>query len=199
MLDIDGTIYQTVDLKERTWHATSSNGRSIGIEIANMGAYPPGAHKALEEWYPRDKDGKVFIQVPERFGDPMIYTKNFVGRPARPELVHGTVQDKELLQYDLTPQQYAALTKLTAALCKVFPKIACDYPREADGKLATKKLGDEELKRYQGVLGHFHVQANKIDPGPAMNWDFVIGGARRALGLAPVADVKGVKPGLVAR
>ena len=40
MLDLDGTIYQTLDLKERAWHATTSNSRSVGIEIANMGAYP---------------------------------------------------------------------------------------------------------------------------------------------------------------
>jgi len=36
MLDLDGTIYQTLDVKERAWHATSSNSRSVGIEIANM-------------------------------------------------------------------------------------------------------------------------------------------------------------------
>jgi N-acetyl-anhydromuramyl-L-alanine amidase AmpD len=37
MLDLDGTIYQTLDLKERASHATIANSRSIGIEIANMG------------------------------------------------------------------------------------------------------------------------------------------------------------------
>lgn len=182
MLDVDGTIYQTVDLKERTWHATTSNSRSIGIEIANMGAYPPGAHKALAEWYPRDAQGP-YLKVPERYGDPMIYTAGFVGRPARPELVRGNVQGTELLQYDLTPEQYAALTKLTAALCKVFPKLACDYPRDAAGKLVTRKLPDADLKTFQGVLGHYHVQTNKTDPGPALDWDRVIGGARRVLGL----------------
>ena len=182
MLDVDGTIYQTLDLKERAWHATSSNTRSVGIEIANMGAYPPGAHKALEEWYPIDAQGP-YLKVPERLGDPMIFTKDFVGRPARSELVRGVVQGTELLQYDLTPQQYAALTKLTAALCKVFPKITCDYPRDPEGKLVTKKLPDETLKAYGGVLGHYHVQTNKTDPGPAFDWDRVIGGARRLLGL----------------
>jgi len=40
MLDVDGTIYQTLDLKERAWHATIANSRSVGIEIANIGAYP---------------------------------------------------------------------------------------------------------------------------------------------------------------
>ena len=52
MLDVDGTIYQTLDLKERARHATISNNRSIGIEIANIGAYPPkGDAKPLDRWY----------------------------------------------------------------------------------------------------------------------------------------------------
>jgi N-acetyl-anhydromuramyl-L-alanine amidase AmpD len=186
MLDIDGTIYQTLDLKERAYHATTSNTRSVGIEIANMGAYPPGIMKVLDEWYPKDAQGHPYIHVPERFGDPMIYRKPFTGRPARPEPVHGVVQGTDLMQYDFTPEQYAALTKLTAALCKVFPKITCDYPRGEDGKVLPKKLPDEELKAYHGVLGHFHVQTNKTDPGPAFDWDKVVGGARQELGLPPV-------------
>lgn len=186
MIDIDGTIYQTVDLKERTWHATTSNTRSIGIEIANMGAYPVGIQKVLDEWYPLDASGKPYIKVPERYGATGIYTKDFVGRPARPERILGTVQNTQLVQYDLTPQQYDALVKLTAALCKVFPKITCDYPRDTDGKLLTKKLPDDQLKAYQGVLGHFHVQTNKTDPGPAFDWDRVIGGARRELRLPEI-------------
>jgi N-acetylmuramoyl-L-alanine amidase len=186
MLDIDGTIYQTLDLKERARHATTSNDRSVGIEIANMGAYPPGDTKVLDEWYQRDAAGKPYIKIPERIGDPMIHTKNFTGRPARPVPVRGNVQNTELAQYDLTPEQYAALTKLTAALCKVFPKIACDYPRDAAGKLITKKLPDEQLKAFGGVIAHYHIQTNKIDPGPAFDWDGVIGGARRELGLAPL-------------
>ena len=186
MLDIDGTIYQTLDLKERAWHATTSNTRSVGIEIANMGAYPPGAAKALDLWYPRDAHGRPFIQVPPTLGDPMIYTRDFVGRPARPEPVRGVIQGADLLQYDLTPQQYAALTKLTAALCKIFPRITCDYPRDADGRLVDRKLGEEQLRDFAGVIGHYHVQLNKTDPGPAFDWDRVINGARRILGLPPI-------------
>ena len=40
MCDLDGTIYQTLDLKERAWQATIANDRSVGVEIANIGAYP---------------------------------------------------------------------------------------------------------------------------------------------------------------
>jgi N-acetyl-anhydromuramyl-L-alanine amidase AmpD len=72
--------------------------------------------------------------------------------------------------------------KLTAALCAVFPKINCDYPRDASGAVVTRKLPDDVLRNYQGVLGHFHIQANKVDPGPALQWDRVINGARELLG-----------------
>ena len=40
LLDTDGTIYQTLDVKERAWHAGVANDVSVGIEIANLGAYP---------------------------------------------------------------------------------------------------------------------------------------------------------------
>lgn len=178
MLDLDGTIYQTLDLKERAWHATSSNSRSIGIEIANIGAYPPADSGVLHEWYQRDDQGSVHVVVPPRLGESGIRTPGFIARPARPEPVIGTIQDQKLVQYDLTPQQYRALVKLTATLCKVFPRIKCDYPRDVSGKVLPHKLPDDQLERYQGLLGHFHVQTNKVDPGPAFQWDLVVEGAR---------------------
>jgi N-acetyl-anhydromuramyl-L-alanine amidase AmpD len=193
MLDIDGTLYQTLDLKERAWHATTSNHRSIGIEIANVGAYAPDDVKALDEWYPRDAAGVPYIKVPERFGDPMIHTKNFTGRPARLDLIRGNVQGQDLVQYDLTPQQYAALIKLTAALHRIFPKIKLDYPRDAAGNLLTVKLPDDQLANYEGVLGHYHIQTNKTDPGPALQWDKVINGARRLLHLPAIKPAAKMK------
>lgn len=181
MLDLDGTLYQTLDLKERAWHATSSNTRSIGIEIANVGAYGSADAPALKEWYQRQPDGSTRLVIPERFGDGGLRTSNFVARPDRPEPVEGEVQGRRLVQYDFTPEQYAALTKLTAALCRVFPKIRCDYPRDAAGQLIPRKLPDDDIERFQGVLGHYHIQTNKTDPGPALQWDRVIEGARRWL------------------
>ena len=191
LLDLDGTIYQTLDAKERAWHATSSNTRSVGIEIANIGAYASPEADALRQWYERATNGQVQIKIPARLGDGGIRTTNFVGRPARPELIEGEVQGQKLHQYDFTPEQYRALTQLTAALCKTFPKLRCDYPRGADGELLTSKLPDEELEKYQGVLGHFHVQKNKTDPGPAFQWDKVIGGARELLEAPKATTGKG--------
>jgi N-acetyl-anhydromuramyl-L-alanine amidase AmpD len=190
MLDLDGTLYQTLDLKERAWQATTSNSRSVGIEIANMGAYPADGKNPFAEWYAKEPNGQVRITIPARYGDGGILTKDFVGHPARPQPVEGMIQGKDLVQYDFTPQQYQALIKLTATLCKALPKITCDYPKDAAGHLIRKKLPDAELKTYEGVLGHFHIQTDKVDPGPAFQWDYVIGHARALLhgGLSPMAD-----------
>jgi N-acetylmuramoyl-L-alanine amidase len=190
MLDLDGTIYQTLDVKERAWHATSSNSRSVGIEIANMGAYPVDGKNPFAQWYAKEPNGQVRITIPPQYGDGGILTKDFVGHPARPEPVTGMLQGKELMQYDYTPEQYQALIRLTAALSKALPKIKCDYPRDAAGKLIREKLPDAELEAYQGVIGHFHIQTNKVDPGPAFQWDYVIGNARKLLkgGMSGPAD-----------
>jgi N-acetyl-anhydromuramyl-L-alanine amidase AmpD len=178
MLDLDGTIYQTLDLKEAAWHATIANSRSIGIEIANMGAYPIGETTPFDRWYKRDADGQVRITVPEA-NDPEGRLKNRVERPARNEPVVGTIQGQSLRQYDLTPEQYDSLIRLTATLCTVFPRITLDYPRDSSGVLIPHKLPDEDYKQYHGILGHYHVQTNKVDPGPAFQWDRLIDGARK--------------------
>jgi N-acetylmuramoyl-L-alanine amidase len=181
MLDLDGTIYQTLDAKERAWHATTSNTRSVGVEIANLGAFPDKDNPAFAEWYERDAEGRLRVKIPADPGGSGERTPGFIARPSREEPIAGRIQGQDLFQYDLTPQQYDSLIKLTAALCRIFPKLNCDYPRDSDGKLIPQKLSDEQLNAYHGVLGHYHIQTNKIDPGPAIQWDRLIHDAREIL------------------
>jgi N-acetylmuramoyl-L-alanine amidase len=179
MLDLDGTIYQTLDVKEKAWHATIANSRSIGIEIANRGAYP--TPNLLKQWYAEDANGRTRITIPLALGDGGERTKNFIARPIRDGIVRGPVQGESLVQYDFTPEQYASLIKLTATLCTVFPKITCDCPRDEHGRVITHKLPDAELAAYHGLLGHYHIQTNKQDPGPAFQWERVIEGTRKLM------------------
>ena len=90
---------------------------------------------------------------------------------------------------------------MTATICAIFPKINCDYPREENGKLMTHKIPLIKLKDYEGVLGHYHVQTDKVDPGPALQWDYVIGEARRLMGKPPQRNVAGepmkMRPALI--
>ncbi len=194
MLDVDGTIYQTLDVKERAWQATKANSRSIGIEIANIGAYSThpttrrsgsttrASDNPLSTWYRTEPDGRVRIVLPPYApNDGGIRTPNFIGHPARNQPIVGEIQGHELRQYDLTPQQYDSLIKLTATLCTLFPKMNCDAPRETDGSVINHVLPDEQYDNYQGLLGHYHVQDNKTDPGPAFDWEKVISGARKLM------------------
>ncbi len=178
MLDLDGTIYQTLDLKESARHATIANGRSIGIEVANIGAFPINDRARIDRWYKPGPDGMMRVVHPGTSQPLKLDTSALELKPIRQELIIGTVQGQELQQFDFTPQQYEALAKLTATLCTIFPKIRCDYPRDASGVLRREKLPSSDYEAYQGILGHFHVQTNKVDPGPAFQWDRLIDSSR---------------------
>jgi N-acetyl-anhydromuramyl-L-alanine amidase AmpD len=170
MLDVDGTLYQGLDLADRAWHATRSNPRSIGVEIANLGAYPPGKGQILDTWYTEDADGP-YLAPPARLGDGGVRTPGFVARPVRWRKIVAETQGETLEQYDFTIEQYAALVKLAAGLVRVFPLIQPEAPRAEDGTVASAVLPDDAWKAFQGILGHYHVQQNKTDPGPAFDWE----------------------------
>lgn len=173
LLDVDGTIYQTLDLRERAWHAGSVNTRSIGIEIANIGSRRTDDTKGLAEidgWYSRDARGLRLD--PPRWAQPSaVRTPNFVGYAARPDRVEGEAQGEWRAQYDFTPEQYESLVLLSAALVEAFPRIELDAPRGPDGQVLTGVMGDAQLATFGGIVGHHHVSAVKQDPGPAFQWE----------------------------
>ncbi len=147
LIDTDGTIYQTLDLKEKAWHATIANDRSIGIELAQHGAIEAG-------------DG-----------------------PARAGEIVGVIQGRRLRQPPFSDAQYEALAALLAALHRTFPRIPLDYPRTGDGQVVPHRLPDDKLAAFGGIIGHYHIQTNKVDPGPAFDWARVVRDARsRRLG-----------------
>jgi N-acetyl-anhydromuramyl-L-alanine amidase AmpD len=177
LLDVDGTIYQTLDLKERAWHAGSANDRSIGVEIANIGAYED--MRVLDEWYHRRSDGRTVVQFPASIGEPGIRTPHFVAQPARNEPIVGYIHGRWLMQYDLTPQQYRSLARLCAAVSRVLPRIRLDVPRDAHGAPRMDVLSAGELQDYHGLIGHYHLTREKVDPGPAFDWQRLVRESRR--------------------
>ncbi|BAM03465.1 N-acetylmuramoyl-L-alanine amidase [Phycisphaera mikurensis] len=180
MLDADGMIYQTLDVAERAWHAAQANSRSIGIEIANIGAYPPDDTSVLEKWYARDGRGWRIVLPDDR---PLGHLDpEGVYRPSGDGPVTGIIHDRDLVQFDLTDDQYTALIHLTATLTELFPKLPNDYPRGADGKADRQELSEQDWKDFSGLVAHWHLDPDKVDPGPAFDWERVRLGVEKLLG-----------------
>ena len=175
MLDLDGTIYQTLDVKEGAWHATIANGRSIGIEIANVGAYSSREPSPLDRWYETGAGGHVRIVVPDAPDLSGLRDRTAVLRPARDQAVIGMIQGQSLRQYDFTDRQYDSLIRLTATLCKLFPRIRCDYPRDAGGARAIQayRLRTGALPGHTGTLPRADQQGrsrSRVPVGQAYRW-----------------------------
>lgn len=170
LLDVDGTLYQTLDLREKAHHATIANDGSIGVEIAHPGAWHQPMNADMARWYDKDERG-WFMKTPPWMQETGIRTPDFVARPARPAIVQGIVQGETWHQLDFTDAQYEALARLCASLSRVFPRLRLQVPREADGSVVNHVLPAERLHAFEGIVGHFHVQKNKQDPGPAFDWE----------------------------
>jgi N-acetylmuramoyl-L-alanine amidase len=168
LLDLDGTLYQTLDLVHTAWHARQANARSVGVEIAHPGAFAPDSAE-FGRWYAVDDQGPRLV-LPESIGPSGLRTPGFVARPRRHEPVRGRVQGQELVQYDYTAEQYRALWFLCLGLHRVFPRLALALPRDGRGLVRDRVLPEPEFERFRGILGHHHVSAEKTDPGPAFDW-----------------------------
>jgi N-acetyl-anhydromuramyl-L-alanine amidase AmpD len=177
LLDLDGTIYQTLDLTARAFHAKDANDESIGIEIANIGAM--STPRLLQKWYGRDESGEIRNLFPPdaRLGEQR--RRDVTPRPARQELIGGTIHGRKLVQYDFTNEQYEALATLVAALARVFPRVKIDAPRDRSGKVLTGVLPDRAADEFEGLVGHYHLDEKKDDPGPAFDWERVLTTARK--------------------
>lgn len=80
-------------------------------------------------------------------------------RSREPQLavVHG----RSYTMWSFTDAQYISLTELYAQLAQLFPRLPLHAPY-AGGPIQTALAQPE---RYSGILGHYHVSAQKWDPG----------------------------------
>ncbi len=163
LLDLDGTLYQTLDLKERARHAGPANDASVGIEIAHPGYLTPGT----EERYRVDAQGPVFDPLPTLGATGL--PPGFLARPRRPAPIVGAIHGREYRQYDFTAEQYRALAHLALSLERVLG-IPVTVPRDEAG-VRMGLLEEEERAGWEGLLAHWHISGAKVDPGPAFDWE----------------------------
>lgn len=172
MIDVDGTIYQTLDMRDTAWHARQANSRSVGVEIAHIGAYPinEAGDAVLDRWYEEEGDAAC-LTLPRPANELGVRTPGFKGAAARSDRQTGQINGNLLQQYDFTRQQYDSLVKLSATLCRHFPNLEPVAPRDAVGRIAKERLSESDELAFHGILGHYHVSDVKVDPGPAFDWE----------------------------
>ncbi len=73
--------------------------------------------------------------------------------------VHG----HQILAYDFSKAQYEGMIKLCRVLASVL-RIPLTSPRASNGELLWTVMGG--VRRFTGVVGHYHLTKNKWDPGP---------------------------------
>ena len=73
-----------------------------------------------------------------------------------------TIHGHEYQMWTFTDAQYHALAQLTAELGRIFNRLPLCHPRSGVEPIFTKLT---EPERYSGLLGHYHVSAQKWDPG----------------------------------
>jgi N-acetylmuramoyl-L-alanine amidase len=139
LLDNDGTIFQTIDLGLMAYHASDWNLYSIGVELCNRG---------------------------DAFKEPNYYASGRAG-PQR-----GTknckINNNTIRAFDYTAAQYDSLSRLCRELLRLLPNVPAEYPQSSPGEPNWNTLPDAAIKResYAGYIGHYHLTAQKWDPGP---------------------------------
>jgi len=111
-----------------------------------MGAYAPGEHKTLDEWYAPGTNGATPVfTIPPKIGDPHFRVANFIGRPARPDPVTGVTQCTCSIR--LHAGAYHALIKLTATLWpRSFPRNQMRLSPGRTGAPHHRELPDESSR-----------------------------------------------------
>ena len=69
---------------------------------------------------------------------------------------------KTRLQPDFTPEQYDSLIALTVALCREFPNLAPEAPRDCSGQVLNRALSGEGFDAFQGILGHLKHNQDEV-------------------------------------
>lgn len=137
ILDDNGVIYQTLDLKEKAWHGGKNNPMSVGIEIDSR------AHAS---------------RFPDAYDE--AHCKKYKVSLRRKRIDY--VQKRWVKGYEYNDKQYEALIRLAIALKKVFPKMG-DLQFPTDGKRIVKHCL-KAPKKHCGLIAHYNNSTAKNDP-----------------------------------
>lgn len=152
IIDFDGTIHQTLDVAWAAYHAGETNMVSVSINFASQ----------LPNLM-REPDASPFRPGHAREAE--------LGAPEhrRPVSEVSEINGAKVRSFGFTEAQYRSLGTLLRTLAGVFPALEAGAPRDPRGEVINRVV-DEPLA-LRGVVAHYHLEAQRWDPGPGMDWD----------------------------
>jgi N-acetylmuramoyl-L-alanine amidase len=103
----------------------------------------------------------VGVELANR-GDALRFPNDYHGRRDK---VTCKINGHQFLAYEYTKPQIESMISLGKTLARVFPNLPQTYPTSGgDDQMWGTIPGDP--REYAGYLGHYHVTAQKWDPGP---------------------------------
>lgn len=158
VVDTDGRIFELFDPELWAYSfgvkgglASTIEKRTVAIEIANWGPLRRNGD-TLYCWPPADKQGRE------------TYSRKYCRIEETDRYVTATFRGtKYFAAY--SPEQIAAVHRLVKHLCQRF-----DIPAVIPPVEKTQVADVAYFARWRGVFGHQNVRADKVDPGPALNW-----------------------------
>lgn len=86
------------------------------------------------------------------------------------------INGSEFVTTGYTDLQYVSIIELLREICTVLG-ILPTFPVDENGKILNSVL--QAPKEFNGIMCHWHVQPEKWDPGPGLDWERIMSGLRR--------------------
>ncbi len=104
----------------------------------------------------------------DRIADKDYYAKHKMARTPKACRINGHTFDA----WDYTPEQYDSFRRLARALTRLLPNLPVDFPQSSPGVQTWDTLPMSASFGFAGYIGHYHLTAQKWDPGPFDFKDF---------------------------
>ncbi len=143
MVDNDGTIFQTIDLALMAYHAAEWNTASIGVELCNRG-----------DW----------------LKEPHYYDGGRFGPLRAPKLCR--INGHTFKAFEYTKPQMESFRALCRDLIRILPNLPTEFPQSSPGEPMWDTMPTAASFGFAGFIGHYHLTAQKWDPGPFDFKDF---------------------------
>jgi len=156
MIEWDGTCYQPLDLLDCGYHAGESNSGGIGLDMNNMMKNLEKAENANAP--PYDPDHERYAEM----------SKKKYNRPRSDRM---EINGAKVRSWGYTDPQYNALIQVLKELTNRFTNLKAQYPVDAKGDVVGRVLDD--FQGFNGFMAHWHVEAQRWDPGPGFDWQRV--------------------------